>query len=186
MILDFDSAQKNSRAPKNGKSVKGLLAVAGFAAIAVLGSTLAANISLNSGSLEFGQGVAVTAACDDNGITATPKAVFVNSAGAGSFNMASIAFSGIKDTCIGKLFTVNAYGDSSATPLNIATSGATAFSVATFVVSATQGQKSSYISTSSAAGLWGSADARALEIGFNGTQATAGAVFKITLQSSDN
>ena len=182
-ILKFDSAPQKRTGQKKS-STKGLLAVAGFAAIAVLGSTLAANISLNSGTLEFGQGVAVTAACDDNGITATPKAVFANASGAGGFNMASIAFSGIKDTCIGKLFTVNAYGDSSATPLNIATSGATSFSVATFVVSATQGQKSSYISTSSAG--WGNADGRLIEIGFNGTQATAGAVFKITLQSSDN
>ena len=128
--------------------------------------------------------MAVTTACDDNGITATPKAVFANSSGAGAFNFASVSFSGIKDTCIGKLFTVNAYGDTSATPLNIATVGATSYNVATFVVSATQGQKSSYISTSSAG--WGTADARTLEIGFNGTQATSGAVYKITLQSSDN
>jgi hypothetical protein len=182
-ILKFDNApQKRTRQKKS--STKGLVAAAGFAAIAVLGSTLAANISLNSGTLEFGQGVAVTAACDDNGITATPKAVFANSSGAGAFNFASVSFSGIKDTCIGKLFTINAYGDTSATPLNIATVGATSYNVATFVVSATQGQKSSYISTSSAG--WGTADARTLEIGFNGTQATSGAVYKITLQSSDN
>jgi len=183
-ILKFDNAPQK-RTSRKKSSTKGLLAVAGFAAVAVLGSTLAANISLNSGTLEFGQGVSVTAACDDNGITATPRAVFANAAGSGSFNFASISFSGIKDTCIGKLFTVNAYDNASATPLVIATNGTNTYSVATFVVSATQGQKSSYISTSSAVS-WGSADARALEIGFNGTQATSGAVFKITLQSSDN
>jgi hypothetical protein len=183
MILDFDSAQKNSRAPKNGKSVKGLLAVAGFAAVAVLGSTLAANISLNSGSLEFGQGVAVTSACDSNGITATPKALFANTSGAGSFNLASISFTGIADACTGDLFTVNAYGDSSSTPLNIATVGATSYNVATFVMSATLGQSSSYITTGSV--NVSSTDADTAEIGFRGTQATAGAVFKITLQSSN-
>jgi hypothetical protein len=177
MILDFDNAQKNSRAPKNGKSVKGLLAVAGFAAIAVLGSTLAANISLNSGSLEFGQGVAVTAACDSDGITATPKAVFANTSGAGSFNFASVAFSGVSTSCAGRLFTVNAYGDSSSTPLNIATVGATSYSVATFVFTATL-PGSSYIST-------GSYTTTTAEIGFRGTQATSGAVYKITLQSSN-
>jgi hypothetical protein len=181
-ILKFDGApQKRTRQKKS--STKGLVAAAGVALIAVLGSTLAANISLNSGTLEFGQGIATTTACDDNGITLTPKAVFTNTA-SGSFSLASVAFSGIKDTCIGKMFTLNAYGDTSATPLVIATSGANPYSVATFVVSATQGQKSSYISTSSAG--WGSADARTLEIGFNGTQATSGAVYKITLQSSDN
>lgn len=182
-ILKFDNVpQKRTRQKKS--STGGLLAVAGFALVAVLGSTLAANITLNSGSLEFGQGIATTTACDDDGITLTPKAVFTNTA-SGSFSLASIAFSGIKDTCIGKMFTVNAYGDTSATPLVIATTSAGSYSVATFVVSATQGQKSSYISTSSAVS-WGSANGRALEIGFNGTQATSGAVYKITLQSSDN
>jgi hypothetical protein len=183
MILDFDNAQKNSRAPKNGKSVKVLLAVAGFAAVAVLGSTLAANISLNSGSLEFGQGVAVTSACDSDGITATPKALFANTSGAGSFNLASISFTGIADACTGDLFTVNAYGDTSSTPLNIATVGATSYNVATFVMSATLGQSSSYITTGSV--NVSSTNADTAEIGFRGTQATAGAVFKITLQSSN-
>jgi len=183
MILDFDSAGKNTRAPKNTKSVKGLLAVAGFAAIAVLGSTLAANISLNSGSLEFGQGVAVTSACDSDGITATPKAVFANTSGAGSFNFASISFTGIADACTGDLFTVNAYGDSSSTPLNIATVGATSYNVATFVMSATLGQSSSYITTGSV--NISSTNADTAEIGFRGTQATSGAVYKITLQSSN-
>jgi hypothetical protein len=183
MILDFDNAQKNSRAPKKGKSVKGLLAVAGFASVAVLGSTLAANISLNSGSLEFGQGVAVTSACDSDGITATPKANFANTSGAGSFNFASVAFSGIADACTGDLFTVNAYGDSSSTPLNIATVGATSYNVATFVMSATLGQSSSYITTGSV--NVSSTNADTAEIGFRGTQATSGAVYKITLQSSN-
>ena len=176
-ILKFDSAPQKRTGQKKS-STRGLLAVAGFAAIAVLGSTLAANISLNSGTLEFGQGVAVTSACDSDGITATPKAVFSNVAGGGSFNFASVSFSGISTSCANKLFTLNAYGDTSATPLNIATVGATSYSVATFVFSATL-PGSSYIST-------GSYTTTTAEIGFRGTQATSGAVYKITLQSSDN
>jgi hypothetical protein len=176
-ILKFDNApQKRTNAKKS--STKGLLAVAGFAAIAVLGSTLAANISLNSGTLEFGQGVAVTAACDSDGITATPKAVFANVTGGGSFNLASVSFSGISTGCAGKLFTLNAYGDTSATPLNIATVGATSYNVATFIFSATL-PGSSYITTASYT-------TTTADIGFRGTQATSGAVYKITLQSSDN
>jgi hypothetical protein len=182
-ILKFDNVpQKRVRQKKS--STKTLVAAAGFAAIAVLGSTLAANISLNSGTLEFGQGVAVTASCDDDGITATPKAVFANSSGAGSFNFASIAFSGVKDTCLGKLFTLNAYGDTSATPLDIATLGGTRYNVATFVMSTTLGQKSTHITTGSVANS--QANDRRFEIGFSGTQATSGAVYKITLQSSEN
>jgi hypothetical protein len=181
-ILKFDGAAPQKRTRQKRSSTKGLVAAAGFAAIAVLGSTLAANISLNSGTLEFGQGVAVTSACDENGITATPKAVFANASGAGQFNFASIAFSGIADACANKLFTINAYGDTSATPLNIATVGATSYNVATFVMSATL-PGSSYISTS---GYAATTNARTAEIGFRGTQATSGAVYKITLQSSDN
>ena len=182
-ILKFDDApQKRTRQKKS--STKGLVAAAGFAAIAVLGSTLAANISLNSGTLEFGQGVAVTSACDADGITATPRALFANSSGAGQFNFASISFTGIDDNCTGKLFTVNAYGDTSATPLNIATVGANSYNVATFVMSATLGQSSSYITTGSV--NVASTDADTAEIGFKGTQATSGAVYKITLQSSNN
>ena len=176
-ILKFDSAPQKRTGQKKS-STRGLLAVAGFAAIAVLGSTLAANISLNSGTLEFGQGVAVTSACDSDGITATPKAVFSNVTGGGSFNFASVSFSGISTSCANKLFTLNAYGDTSATPLNIATIGASSYNVATFTFSATL-PGSSYIST-------GSYTTTTAEIGFRGTQATSGAVYKITLQSSDN
>ena len=182
-ILKFDNApQKSVR--KNKSSVRGLVAVAGFAAVAVLGSTLAANITLNSGAIEFGQGVAVATACDSNGITAVPRSVFANAASAGQFNFASVSFTGIADACKGKLFTINAYGDTSATPLNIATSGATSYNVATFVLSATMGQSSSYISTGSV--NVSAANANTAEIGFRGTQASSGAVFKITVQTSDN
>ncbi len=182
-ILKFDNApQKSVR--KNKSSVRGLVAVAGFAAVAVLGSTLAANISLNSGPIEFGQGVANATACDSDGITVTPRSAFVNAASAGSFNLASISFTGIADSCTGKMFTINAYGDTSATPLNIATIGATSYNVATFVLSATMGQSSSYISTGSV--NVASSNADTAEIGFRGTQATSGAVFKITVQTSDN
>ena len=176
-ILKFDNAPQRKTRKKS--STKGLLAIAGFAAVAVLGSTLAANISLNSGSaIEFGQGVAVTSACDSDGITATPRSVFANAANAGSFNFATVSFSGISTNCAGKTFTLNAYGDTSATPLNIATLGANSYNIATFVFSSTL-PGSSYITTKSYT-------TTTADIGFRGLQATSGAVFKITLQSSDS
>jgi hypothetical protein len=181
-ILKFDNAPQKS-ARKNKSSVRGLVAVAGFAAVAVLGSTLAANITLNSGAIEFGQGVAVATACDTSGITVTPRSVFANASNAGQFNLASISFSAIDDDCSNKLFTINAYGDTSATPLTIATSGATSFNVATFVLTNNITAKSSYINTVSSTS---STDADTVEIGFSGTQATSGAVFKITVQTSSN
>jgi hypothetical protein len=184
VLIDFDGSTPSKPVRKNKTSVRGLVAVAGVAAVAVLGSTLAANISLNSGPIEFGQGVAVATACDTDGITTTPRSTFANASGGGQFNFASISFTGIMDACRGKLFTVNAYGDTSATPLNIATIGATSYNVATFVLSATMGQSSSYISTGSV-NVAGS-NTNTAEIGFRGTQATSGAVFKITVQTSDN
>ena len=184
MLFDFEGSSSNTPTRKNKSSVRGLVAVAGFAAVAVLGSTLAANITLNSGAIEFGQGVAVATACDSTGITAIPRSVFANASNAGQFNFASISFTGIADSCSGKLFTINAYGDTSATPLNIATIGANVYNVATFVMkNSITTDKSSYINTVTSTS---STDADTAEIGFLGTQASSGAVFKITVQTSDN
>jgi hypothetical protein len=91
----------------------------------MLGSTLAANISLNSGAtVEFGQGVAQTTACDSDGITLTPITSFVNGT-PGNFQLDSITVSsvnadGVVGTpeagCDGKTFTVKAYTADGATP----------------------------------------------------------------------
>ena len=183
MLIDFEGSSTNTTARKNKTSIRGLVSLAGFAAVAVLGSTFAANITLNSGAIEFGQGVAVATACDTDGIVVTPRSVFANASNAGQFNFASVSFTGIMDTCKGKLFTINAYGNTDATPLNIATVGATSYNVATFVLSATMGQSSSYISTGSVNVAASNADTA--EIGFRGTQASSGAVFKITVQTSN-
>jgi hypothetical protein len=51
------------------------------------------------------------------------------------------------------------------------------------VLNATMGIKSSYINATSSVS---STNLDTAEIGFNGTQATSGAVFKITVQTSDN
>ena len=181
-ILKFDNAPQKRTRQKS--STKGLFAVAGFAAIAVLGSTLAANISLNSGgTLEFGQGIAVTAACDENGITVTPKAQFVNAAGtSGTFNMSTVSFSGVSSNCLNDVFTLQAYGDTAATPLVLATAatGATTYDQATFVWSTT-GATSARISTAN----WNFTTGT-LDIGFLGKQATSGAVYKLTLQTGGN
>ena len=80
---------------------KVVLGLTGIAALAVLGTTLAANIALNDGSsVEFGQGVSLTSACDTDGITATPKGTFNNEAGAGTFNFNGVDFAGISSNCL--------------------------------------------------------------------------------------
>jgi len=176
-ILKFENSSRPVR--KKSSSSMAILGLAGIAAVALLGSTLAANISLNSGTgVEFGQGVALTTACDDS-ITSTPTAAFANAASAGTFNFSTVAFSNVSSACWGKTFTLKAYGDTSATPLNIATVSSTAYNQATFTFT-TASTTSPGISTAS----WtASATDSRLSLGFQGTQATAGAVFKLTLES---
>ena len=177
-ILKFENSARPAR--KKSSSSKVMLGLAGIAAVALLGSTLAANISLNNGTgVEFGQGVALTSACDSD-ITSTPTATFANAASGGTFNFTTVAFSNISSACLGKTFTLKAYGDTSATPLNIATVSTTSYSQATFTFT-TFATTSPGISTSS---YTGSPTNGQLSLGFLETQATAGAVAKLTLESN--
>ena len=174
-ILKFENSSRPTR-NKNSSS-KVVLGLAGIAAVALLGSTLAANISLNSGSaVEFGQGVALTSACDST-ITATPTASFVNAASAGSFNFSTVAFTNISSDCLDKTFTLKAYGDTSATPLTLATITSTSYTQATFKFT-TASTISAGIASSNVSVYTGT-----YTIGFQGTQATSGAVAKLTLES---
>lgn len=189
-ILRFEG--EPTSAPKARKKKSNLRAFAGLAsvaAIAVLGSTLAANITLGTGSLEFGQGIQVTAACDDD-ITVTPTATFTNASGAGVFMLSTISFSGVNAVtktngvgCLGVTMSVSAYGDSAATPLQIATaSGGGAVTTATFALT------SDSVGTSSdgtlLGGFAGSGTATSFGLGLTTPSATSGAVYKITLQSN--
>ena len=92
-ILNLGGAEDSySPAPKSRKKLRVILGIGALAAVTGLGSTLAANISLNGGgNVEFGQGVATTAACDDT-ITLTPVSTFVNSAYAGESTFGSLQF----------------------------------------------------------------------------------------------
>ena len=183
-ILKFDQAPNQRRSKKRSGNVKALTSLATVAAIAVLGSTLAANISLGSSGIEFGQGVQTTAACD-SAITVTPTSRFINAAGAGTFYLSTIALTNIdgqSSACQGKTFTVNAYNNTDATPLQIATSGSDAVTSATFVIN---GASAATIGTGYTATVSGGTGANAsVTLGLTTPSATSGAVYKITLQSS--
>ena len=177
-ILKFENSARPAR--KKSSSSKVMLGLAGIAAVALLGSTLAANISLNNGTgVEFGQGVALTTACDSD-ITSTPTATFANASGGGAFNFSTVAFSNVASGCLGKTFTLKAYGDTSATPLVLATNGSTTYNQATFTFT-TASTTSPGITTAS----WSySLASSGISLGFSGTQATSGAVSKLTLESN--
>jgi hypothetical protein len=187
-ILKFDNAATPRR--KKNNNLKSLAGLATVAAIAVLGSTLAANLSLNSGgAIEFGQGVSVTSACDGNGITVTPSVRFVNAAGAGTFYLSTIALSGIDLTdatkCVGKTFTLNAYDDASATPLQLATSSISSSVGITSATFANSSAGNNYTGTAgiSIAGSGHTTSDGRITLGFGTPSSTSGAVYKITLQS---
>ena len=186
-ILKFDNAATPRR--KKNNNLKSLAGLASVAAIAVLGSTLAANLSLNSGGdIEFGQGVSVTSACDDNGITVTPSVRFINAAGAGTFYLSTIALSGINApatgaTCLNKVFTLNADNDSTSTPLQLATNsvGSAPITSATFAI--TGAATSAGTAGIDRSGVTGNSTSGAITLGFGTPSSTSGAVYKITLQS---
>ena len=189
-ILKFENAPAPRKASSKKSNLKSLAGLATVAAVAVLGSTLAANISLGTGSaIEFGQGVQVTAACDSS-ITLTPKVNFVNGS-TPVFMLSTIGFSDLDSRelgsaasnggtgCATRTLTLNAYGDTSATPLNIATGS---------VSVATVGITTSAITTSAGfvvAGLNGINSATtSFDLGITSPAATSGAVYKLTLQSN--
>jgi hypothetical protein len=74
-----------------------------------IGTTLASNITLGSGQkMEFGQGVQITSACD-NDISAKPLAEYNNNLTRPGMYVKAFRLTGISDNCIGALFTLRAY-----------------------------------------------------------------------------
>jgi hypothetical protein len=185
-ILKFEEAPKrSSRKRSSSSSRKTILGIAAAAAIAVVGSTLAANISINSGgALEFGQGLTQTAACSgSNTITMTPTSTFVNAASAGTFYLSQVSFGGSGlATCAGKTFTIKGFSDSGATPLTIATGNGTGYTFGTFVYSSTALSYSPGVTAGVTSG------SNAATMAFNttnpGSMATSGAISKLTIESN--
>ena len=108
--------------PQKSRAVRAVFGAALIAGVATLSSTLAANININSGPVEFGQGVAQTVSCGDSEvpIIVTPSSSFTNSDG-GAFAMSSITLSDIPSACNGKVFTIKVYDNSNNEPLSIGT-----------------------------------------------------------------
>ena len=68
-----------STSPKKSNKFRAFIGVGLIAASIGIGSTLAANISINAGPVEFGQGVAQTVACSgDESVIVTPASSFSN------------------------------------------------------------------------------------------------------------
>jgi hypothetical protein len=104
-----------------------------IAAATYFQTTLAANISINTGTaVEFGQGVSVTTACSgSNAISVKPIRNFVNASGAGTFYLSSVVVSGIPSSCNGKDFNLSVYDSSTgSSPLPLFTGVSSSISTA--------------------------------------------------------
>ena len=121
--LNLEQHEPTPGKKKNNRNLKIFLGIGALIAVPAIGATLAAPITINSGAIQFGQGISQATACDSS-ITLTPATTFSNASGAGSFNLGTITLSGLADACSGKIFTVRAYGDTG-NALTISAGGAT-------------------------------------------------------------
>ena len=110
-LLNLDSGDEAATPnKKKSKWLKIGIGVSALVLIPTIGSTLAGSITIGSGSVEFGQGVVDTAACDDT-ISVAPTST-LNPGGFGTvpfFEILSITLSGIVGDCFGKTFRLSAY-----------------------------------------------------------------------------
>jgi len=126
-LLKFNDAPKNTR---RGKNPAGFIGAGIMVAVMGLSSTLAGTITLNAGqTVEFGQGVVNTAACDGT-ITLKPSSSFVSD----TFTVSGITISdiGLNDGgtgqprgCRGQVLEIRAYGTDTTEPLAFNDTGTT-------------------------------------------------------------
>jgi hypothetical protein len=116
-ILKFEGS---SRAPlKQRKGFRVILGITVMGVFAALGSTLAANITINSSqAVEFGQGLSAAAACDSD-IRVKPLASFDNGSDtSGVFMLSGITFEDVDTStaaCAGKQFVISTYDSATET-----------------------------------------------------------------------
>ena len=86
-----------------------------------LQTTLAGRINIGStGSVEFGQGTNLTAACSGSSVLiVTPKGSFTNASSAGAFYLSSVTVAGIPVNCYGSDFNISVYDSATSTALSI-------------------------------------------------------------------
>jgi hypothetical protein len=122
--LNFQGAQASMPNPKGVKKArfkKVILAISGLSIAAVLGTTFAANININTGnSFEFGQGVAQATACTGaDFVIVTPISTYINAAGAsGAHYLSDVQISHIPISCENSDFLISVFGNLDILPLD--------------------------------------------------------------------
>jgi hypothetical protein len=139
--------------------------------------TVAANVTLGSGNVEFGQGIRLMTACSGStALTVTPQAAFSNQSGSGSFYFKSFTISNIPSGCNGKSFTLNAYDSTTASSLALFDS--TSKDVVIY------NDNGTYLSSSGSSVTVVTNSSSSFTATFGSPAATSAQVARITLQSS--
>lgn len=139
-------------------------------------TTLAANISLNSGPVEFGQGITQTAACSgETNLTLTPNSTFVNASGGGAHYFSSVTVSNIPTSCYGDDFTIKAFNNTGNTALAIFNTTSTDAVV--------YNNSGTFQAGSGMTGATVSSGSGTFTVTFTSPVALASSVFKVTVES---
>ena len=196
-ILKFEGGAPRGRAKSssNKKTIRIAVALGAVALVGVLSSTLAANITINSGAnVEFGQGLSGAAACDAS-LTLTPVSGFTSQTGStGYFTFNSLKVADASTTsgstglalCKDKYIKLAAYDSGTATPLTLSSSAGAGYTSYEVLIGATNssGLGAVTISTPSGVGtLTTSSSSFTVNFVTNSQTATAGQVYKITVES---
>ncbi len=132
-ILNFDS---NGSGRSTKKRARLVTIIGGAFLFAAVGSTFAANITINTtDSLEYGQGLTQAVACESS-ISVTPVNRFINSAGGGAFYLETITVTDTETVsnstglskCIGKNIKISVFGNTG-TALTFGDTGVTSCTV---------------------------------------------------------
>ena len=109
-LLNLNAPQ--GRAPRSKKAAKAWLGVGLLAAVFGIGSTFAANITLNGGNAtESGQGVQSVVYCGGTSqtVTATPFSSYKNTLTSPKFSISGIKITGIPKACDDTNFVITAF-----------------------------------------------------------------------------
>ena len=189
-ILKFDGGK-----PSNKRN-RLITAIAGAFFVAAVGSTFAANITINSNSnLEYGQGLTQAAACDSS-MTITPTNRFVNESGStGKFYIETITVADAATNgtlglggCIGKTLKISAYDSGtvgalfscSVKPTSYTSSklqGGDVSGTANAVTNTTNCGTASYVAQATGFAIWFSSPTSSPNV-------QAGNIYKLTVESN--
>jgi hypothetical protein len=188
-ILNFDS-NGSGRSPK--KRARLVTIVGGAFLFAAIGSTFAANVTINGGSaIEYGQGLTQATACDD-AIKITPTNHFVNGeTSTGTFYIDTITVTDSRTAssttglakCVGKSIKLTAFSGTAGSAALFACT----FENLTYASSALGATVGSNCPTGAAITWFNGTPEKGLQLAFSNPAANpgvqAGSVYKFTLES---